>query len=131
MKSDNEKEVRKKREKREQARRERNGIYRNLTLISQFTLYMLVPIGGLSVGGYFLDKHFGTSWIIIVCFFVGAVAGGQSVYRLAMKIANEKKEEPEHHVINRRSRETSEVTPGTEEDKSRTSVSESDNDGTS
>ncbi len=64
---------------------------------------MLVPIGGLSVGGYFLDRHFGTSWIIIVCFFIGAIAGGQSVYRLAMKIANEKTPEKEHHVINRRS----------------------------
>ena len=88
--------------KREEKSRERRGIYRNLTLISQFTLFMLVPIGGLSALGYFLDKHFGTSWIIIVCFFVGAVAGGQSVYRLAMKIANEKKEEPERNIINPR-----------------------------
>ncbi len=83
-------------------RQDNNGIYRNLSLISQFTLYMLVPIAGCSVGGYFLDRHFGTSWIIIVCFFVGAVAGGQSVYRLAMKIAREKTPEKEHNVINRR-----------------------------
>ena len=50
--------------KREEKSRERRGIYRNLTLISQFTLFMLVPIGGLSALGYFLDKHFGTSWIM-------------------------------------------------------------------
>ncbi len=90
------------RTEREEKSRERKGIYRNLTLISQFTLFMLVPIGGLSTLGYFLDKHFGTSWIIIVCFFVGAAAGGTSVYRFAMKIANEKKEEPKRNIINPR-----------------------------
>ncbi|MCR4617811.1 MAG: AtpZ/AtpI family protein [Lachnospiraceae bacterium] len=80
----------------------RNDVYRNLTLITQFTLFMLVPIGGLSAAGYFLDKHFGTSWIVIAGFFLGAVAGGNSVYRLAMKIANEKRKEPERNIINRR-----------------------------
>ena len=87
----------KKRKKRE----DNSSIYRNLSLITQFTLYMLVPIGGLSAGGYFLDKYFHTSWIIIVCFFVGAIAGGQAVYRLAMKIANEKSKEPERNILNR------------------------------
>lgn len=87
----------KKRKKRE----DNSSIYRNLSLITQFTLYMLVPIGGLSTGGYFLDKYFHTSWIIIVCFFVGAIAGGQAVYRLAMKIANEKTKEPERNILNR------------------------------
>ena len=87
----------KKRKKRE----DNSSIYRNLSLITQFTLYMLVPIGGLSAGGYFLDKYFHTSWIIIVCFFVGAIAGGQAVYRLAMKIANEKSKKPERNILNR------------------------------
>jgi F0F1-type ATP synthase assembly protein I len=87
----------KKRKKRE----DNSSIYRNLSLITQFTLYMLVPIGGLSAGGYFLDKYFHTSWIIIVCFFVGAIAGAQAVYRLAMKIANEKSKEPERNILNR------------------------------
>ena len=87
----------KKRKKRE----DNSSIYRNLSLITQFTLYMLVPIGGLSAGGFFLDKYFHTSWIIIVCFFVGAIAGAQAVYRLAMKIANEKSKEPERNILNR------------------------------
>ena len=92
----------KKRKKRE----DNSSIYRNLSLITQFTLYMLVPIGGLSAGGYFLDKYFHTSWIIIVCFFVGAIAGGQAVYRLAMKIANEKSKEPERNILNRPGRKS-------------------------
>lgn len=79
-----------------------NNIIRSLSLISQFGIYMLVPIGGMSAGGYFLDKYFGTSWIIIVCFFVGAIAGGQNVYRLAMKVVSQKQDEPEENIVNRR-----------------------------
>lgn len=91
--------------------REDNKVVRNLSLISQFSIYMLVPIAGMSAGGYFLDKYFGTSWIIIVCFFVGAIAGGQNVYRLAMKIASEKQPEPERNIINRRDKtQTADVT---------------------
>ena len=79
-----------------------SSVVKGLSLITQFGIYMLVPIAGLSVGGYFLDKLFGTQWIIIVCFFVGAIAGGQNVYRLAMKIAAEKQPEPERNILNRR-----------------------------
>ncbi len=105
-------------------REESRGIYRNLTLISQFTLYMLVPIGGCSALGYFLDKHFGTSFIIIIGFFIGAIAGGQSVYRLAMKIAREKPPEKEHHIINRRK---SKASP----DENKERAEEKDDDGIS
>lgn len=78
------------------------NVLQNISLIAQFGIFMLVPIGGMSVGGYFLDKYFGTSWIFIVCFFVGAVAGGQNVYRLAMKVARKKHDAPEENIINRR-----------------------------
>lgn len=81
-----------------------NKVLNSLSLISQFSIYMLVPIGGMSVGGYFLDKYFGTSWIVILCFFIGAVAGGQNVYRLAMKIAAQKSPEPERHILNGRNK---------------------------
>lgn len=110
--SERQNDGKKEQRKRNSAGDERRDIYRNLTLITQFTLYMIVPIGGMSALGYFLDRHFGTSWIIIVCFFVGAIAGGQSIYRLAMKIANEKKDRPEENIINRRK------TPENKDDKS-------------
>lgn len=92
-----------------------NNVYKSLSLVTQFSIYMLVPIAGMSVGGYFLDKHFGTSWIVIVCFFVGAVAGGQNVYRLAMKIAASKEPEPERNILNRRKRD-GEATPENTDD---------------
>ncbi len=85
---------------------EKNGIYRNLGLITQFGLFMIVPIALMSALGYFLDKWLGTSWIIIVCFFVGAIAGGQNVYRFAMKSASKKQEEPERNILNRRTKDS-------------------------
>lgn len=90
---------------------EKNSIYRNLSLITQFGLFMIVPIALMSALGYFLDKWLGTSWIIIVCFFVGAIAGGQNVYRFAMKSASKKQEEQDRNILNRRNR------PAPEEEK--------------
>lgn len=63
-----------------------------LVCISQFTIYMLVPIAMCFFGGLFLDKWLGTSFIAIVLFFVGALAGGRNVYRLAKKYFGEGKE---------------------------------------
>ncbi len=67
-------------------------IARVLVCISQFTIYMLVPIAMCFFGGLFLDKWLGTSFIAIVLFFVGALAGGRNVYRLAKKYFGEGKE---------------------------------------
>lgn len=67
-------------------------IMKVLVCISQFTIYMLVPIAMCFFGGLFLDKWLGTSFIAIVLFFVGALAGGRNVYRLAKKYFGEGKE---------------------------------------
>ncbi|MCR5476669.1 MAG: AtpZ/AtpI family protein [Lachnospiraceae bacterium] len=78
-----------------QGRKAKRRIYQSLAQILQFSLYMLVPICGMSALGYFLDRHFGTSWIFIVCFFVGAIAGFQNVYRFAMEIMRGGRKGPE------------------------------------
>ncbi len=62
-------------------------IVRSLSMISQFTIHMLVPIFMCSYFGYLLDEKLNTSFWFIVLFFVGALAGGRNVYRLARKIA--------------------------------------------
>ncbi len=67
-------------------------VYRSLVLLTQFGINMLVPIGLMSALGVFLDGKFGTSWITIVLFFVGAIAGGQNVYRMAKKIYDRPKQ---------------------------------------
>ena len=61
-------------------------VFRSLAMITQFSLNMLVPIGMMTALGIFLDQRFHTYWITVALFFLGAVAGGQNVYRMAKKI---------------------------------------------
>ena len=55
-------------------------------MISQFSINMLVPIFICSFVGMFLDWKFGTSFWMVVLFFVGALAGFTNVFRFAKKI---------------------------------------------
>jgi len=59
-----------------------------LILVTQFSIDMLVPIGLCSVAGWWLDQKLGTSWIFVLMFFVGALAGASNVYRTARKVFN-------------------------------------------
>ncbi len=67
-------------------------IFKTLSCITQFGISMLVPIAMCFFCGLFLDKWLGTSYIAIVLFFVGAVAGARNVYILAKKFYGEGKE---------------------------------------
>lgn len=62
------------------------SVYRSLALVMQFGINMVVPIAMMTALGIWLDGKFGTSYIVIILFFVGAAAGGQNVYRMAKKI---------------------------------------------
>ena len=61
-----------------------------LVLFFQFGIDMLVPICMCSFVGWWLDKWFGTSWIFVAAFFVGAVAGATNVYKFARKVYSDK-----------------------------------------
>ena len=61
-------------------------VLRALALISQFGINMLVPIGLMLWLGIWLDDKLGTSWLVILFFFIGAIAGGQNIYRMAKSI---------------------------------------------
>ena len=61
-------------------------VFRAAALIMQFGINMLVPICLMSAAGIWLDKHFGTDFWMILLFCMGAVAGGQNVYRMARTI---------------------------------------------
>lgn len=63
-------------------------VLKALTLIMQFGINMLVPIFLCSFAGLFIDKKFGTSWVFIAGFILGAVAGGRNVYIFAKDIMN-------------------------------------------
>ena len=62
------------------------SVYRSLALITQFSINMLVPICMMTALGIFLDKKLGTSFWVVVLFFVGALAGGRNIYRMAKQI---------------------------------------------
>lgn len=67
-----------------------NNVVQSLTTLTQFTIYMLVPIFLCSFVGIFIDRKFGTSYWMVILFFVGALAGFRNVYRLAKKISSMK-----------------------------------------
>ena len=71
------------------------SVYSAMVLITQFGINMLVPICMMSALGIWLDGRYGTSFWTILLFFVGAIAGGQNVYRMAKKVyeAEEKADE--------------------------------------
>lgn len=79
------------------------SVYRSFVLVMQFGINMLVPICLMSALGIFLDNRFGTSWVMILFFFLGAIAGGQNVYRMAKTIYTTK--EQTHHNENHGSTE--------------------------
>jgi F0F1-type ATP synthase assembly protein I len=62
------------------------SVYRSFAMIVQFGLNMLVPICAMSALGIFLDRKLGTSYIMVILFFVGALAGAQNIYRMAKNI---------------------------------------------
>ena len=74
--------------------KDNNILVRCLSMISQFTIHMLVPICMCSYVGYLLDKKWNTDLMFILFFFIGALAGGRNVYRLAQKISGGKEKMP-------------------------------------
>ena len=66
-------------------------VYQSLTLITQFSINILVPVCLMTWLGIFLDNKLGTSYLVVVLFFVGAIAGFQNVFRMARGIFGDKK----------------------------------------
>ncbi len=62
------------------------GVIRSFTMIGQFGINMLVPVLLCSFLGAFLDKRLGTSFLVIVLFFLGAAAGFWNIYRMSRAI---------------------------------------------
>lgn len=66
------------------------SVFRALTLITQFSINMLVPILMCTFLGIFIDKKAGTSFWVVILFFVGALAGFRNIYIFAKKIFDDK-----------------------------------------
>lgn len=72
--------------------------YRSLAAISQFGIQMIVPIFMCSFFGMYLDNKLGTSFFMILLFFLGAFAGFRNIYILAMKIGSQEEREKRRNV---------------------------------
>ncbi|MDR0963176.1 MAG: AtpZ/AtpI family protein [Clostridium sp.] len=60
-------------------------VFQALVLITQLGITMIVPIFFLTAAGAMLDQHLGTKFWAILLFFVGALSGGNGVYRILRK----------------------------------------------
>lgn len=67
-------------------------VYQSLAMITQFGLNMIVPICLMSALGIWLDRKLGTSFLTVVLFAAGAVAGGQNIYRMARRMYGEEEQ---------------------------------------
>ena len=81
-------------------------VYRSLVMVTQFGLNMIVPICVMSALGIWLDRKLDTSYLTIVLFVAGAVAGGQNIYRMAKRIYGEDERDLPRGVDDENSRET-------------------------
>lgn len=73
--------------------KERQSTLRMLTLITQFGINMLVPIFLCFFIGYYLDQKLGTSYLMIVFFFIGALAGFRNIYIFARRMTKDNEED--------------------------------------
>lgn len=68
-------------------------VMQSLAMVMQVSLNMIVPIAMLTALGVWLDKRFGTSYITIVLFVAGALAGGQNVYRMIRHMCRDEEQD--------------------------------------
>jgi len=61
-------------------------VFKGLTLVIQFGINMLVPILLCTFAGIFLDRLFSTSFIVIILFFLGALAGFRNIFLFAKNL---------------------------------------------
>lgn len=70
-------------------RDDKREVQRALVMVMQFGINMLVPVCMMSAIGIWLDNKLGTSFLTIILFVIGALAGGQNIYRMAKSVCAE------------------------------------------
>lgn len=70
----------------EKEQNDNRKIARTFTLVMQFGINMLVPIFLCFFAGLMLDRWLGTSYLVIIFFFIGAIAGFRNVYVFSTKM---------------------------------------------
>ena len=74
-------------------REQKNQVMESLALVMQIGVSMIVSIFLGTFLGLWLGKRLDADWIAIAGFAVGALAGGESVYRIVKKylVKNDKR----------------------------------------
>jgi len=72
------------------------SVYRSFALIMQFGINMLVPICLMSAFGIWLDKKLDTGFLVIILFFMGAMAGFRNIYIMSKQIYDKKDGDKKH-----------------------------------
>jgi len=65
-------------------------VFRSFTMVIQFGITMLVPILLCTFLGIFLDRILGTSFIVIILFFLGALAGFTNIFKIVKNSGDKK-----------------------------------------
>lgn len=73
------------------------SVMKALTMISQFSINMIVPIFMCTFIGIQLDKWLGTSFIAVVLFFLGAAAGFRNIVLMARDIYKDDEDRQRKH----------------------------------
>ncbi len=65
--------------------KKKNEVFEMLTLITQLSISMLVPIMLCTLFGVWIGKKLDIDWPAVIGFIVGAAAGMESVYKIVKK----------------------------------------------
>lgn len=76
-----------------QRKDDKKKTFQTLSLVTQLGLVMIVSVGMTTALGIWLDRRLGTSFLTVILFFLGAVAGGQGAYRMVKQVFKEEDEE--------------------------------------
>ena len=60
-------------------------VFEAFTMVLQFSINMLVPIGVCTAIGVWLGNRTGINWMMVPFFFIGVLSGGTSVYKMARR----------------------------------------------
>lgn len=71
----------------------KKSVYQSFALVTQFGIHMLVPVLLCTFLGIYLDQKLNTGFLVIILFFMGALAGFRNVYILAKQIYDKKDED--------------------------------------
>lgn len=77
-------------------KKEHRQVMQALVMVFQFSLNMLVPIFMCSVAGIWLGKKTQIDWMMIPFFFIGALAGGTNVYKMARRVYDKDNKDRNH-----------------------------------